>query len=212
MTMPVLYDYWKSSASYRVRIAMNLKGITYESIQVDLTKDQQTGADNMARNPQGLVPQLMIDGLTLTQSVPIIEYLDETRPEVRLIPEDLRERHKVRAIAAAISMEMAPVMNLRVAKKAVAWTGGDKGMKDWMHEWMPLGLSAVEAMVAAGRVGGFCHRDTPTMADCCLIPQLYNAKRWEVDLTPYPNLRAVDDHCAELNAFQQAHPEAVGAP
>lgn len=212
MSMPVLYDYWRSSASYRVRIALNLKGIAYESVQIDLTKDEQTGAENMARNPQGLVPQLMIDGLTLTQSVPIIEYLDQTRPEAPLIPEDPRERHKVRAIAAAISMEMAPVMNLRVAKKAVAWTGGEKGMKDWMNEWMPMGLAAVEAMISAGRDGGFCHRDTPSLADCCLIPQLYNARRWEVDLEPYPIIRAVEAHCAELNAFQQAHPDAVGAP
>ena len=103
-------------------------------------------------------------------------------------------------------------MNLRVAKKAVAWTGGEKGMKDWMNEWMPMGLAAVEAMISAGRDGGFCHRDTPSLADCCLIPQLYNARRWEVDLEPYPIIRAVEAHCAELNAFQQAHPDAVGAP
>lgn len=212
MTTPILYDYWKSSASYRIRIALNLKGITYESHQIDLTKGEQISAENMARNPQGLVPQLIIDGLTLTQSVPIIEYLDQTRPDVSLIPEDARERHKVRAIAAAISMEMAPVMNLRVAKKAVAWSGEAKGMKDWMHEWMPMGLEAVETMISEGRSSGFCHRHTPTLADCCLIPQLYNARRWEVDLEPYPNIRAVEDHCGELNAFQQAHPEAVGAP
>ena len=212
MTKPILYDYWKSSASYRIRIAMNLKGIEYESRQVDLTKGEQTGAENMVRNPQGLVPQLMIDGLSLTQSLPIIEYLDQTRPGVPLIPEDPRERHKVRAIAAAVSMEMAPVMNLRVAKKAVAWSGDAKGMKDWMHEWMPMGLAAVEELISAGRDGGFCHCDTPTLADCCLIPQLYNARRWEVDLEPYPIIRAVEEHCGELNAFQQAHPEAVGAP
>jgi len=212
MTKPILYDYWKSSASYRIRIAMNLKGIAYESRQVELTKGAQTSAENMARNPQGLVPQLLIDGLSLTQSLPIIEYLDQTRPEVPLIPEDPRERHKVRAIAAAISMEMAPVMNLRVAKKAVEWSGGEKTMKDWMQECLPLWLAAVETLSGEGRDGGFCHRDTPTLADCCLIPQLYNARRWEVDLEPYPIIRAVEEHCGELNAFQQAHPDAVGAP
>ena len=129
-----------------------------------------------------------------------------------MIPEDPRERHKVRAIAAAISMEMAPVMNLRVAKKAVAWSSDEQGMKDWMHEWMPMGLAAVEALIRAGREGGFCHRDTPTLADCCLIPQLYNARRWEVDLEPYPIIRAVEEHCGDLNAFQLAHPDVVGAP
>ena len=103
MTKPILYDYWKSSASYRIRIAMNLKGIEYGSRQVDLTKGEQTGAENMARNPQGLVPTLEIDGLTLTQSLPIIEYLDETRPEPRLIPADPVERHRVRAISAAMA-------------------------------------------------------------------------------------------------------------
>ncbi|MFV0474921.1 MAG: maleylacetoacetate isomerase [Pikeienuella sp.] len=206
----VLYDYWRSSAAYRVRIALNLKGIACRAVPVNLLTDEHRGAGNLARNPQGLVPTLEIDGLVLTQSLPIIEYLDETRPEIRLIPEDPAARHRVRAIAAAIAMEIHPVCNLSVARHV---TGGEKGaMKNWMHAFIPKGLAAVEAMAARGRTGGFVHGDAPGLADCCLIPQLYNARRWEVDLEPYPTLREIETHCRSLNAFQTAHPDAVGAP
>lgn len=206
----VLYDYWRSSAAYRVRIALNLKGIAYRAVPVDLLKGDHRGAANLARNPQGLVPTLEIDGLTLTQSLPIIEYLDETRPAVRLIPADPVARHRVRAIAAAIAMEIHPVCNLSVARHA---TGGEKGpMGEWMRTFIPKGLAAVEAMAAKGHKGGFIDGDAPGLADCCLIPQLYNARRWEVDLEPFPVLREVEAHCGSLNAFQAAHPDAVGAP
>lgn len=210
MSPVILYDYWRSSAAYRIRIALNLKGIAYQPRPVDLLTGAHKDAANTARNPQGLVPTLEIDGLTLTQSLPIIEYLDETRPEIRLIPEDARQRHKVRAISAAIAMEIHPVCNLSVAKYATGRSGDEMG--DWMRHFIPKGLAPVEQMVADGRAGGFCHRDTPTLADCCLIPQLYNARRWEVDLSPYPALRDVEAHCAALNAFQEAHPDTVGAP
>ncbi|MEX2517785.1 MAG: maleylacetoacetate isomerase [Paracoccaceae bacterium] len=206
----ILHDYWRSSAAYRVRIALNLKGIAYQARPVNLLTGEHRGAENLARNPQGLVPTLEIDGLALTQSLPIIEYLDETRPAVRLIPEDPVARQRVRAIAAAIAMEIHPVCNLSVAQHV---TGGDKAeMTRWMGHFIPKGLKALEAMVAAGRSGGFIHGDAPGLAECCLIPQLYNARRWEVDLAPYPTLREVEGHCAALNSFEAAHPDAVGAP
>ena len=205
----VLWDYWRSSAAYRVRIALNLKGITYVSRQLDLTKGEQGGAENLSRNPQGLVPVLEIDGLTLTQSLPIIEYLDETRSEPPLIPSDFVERQRARALACAIAMEIHPVCNLSVARYATGLAGTE--MKDWMHAFIPKGLAAVEAMLA-GDVGAFCHGDTPGLADICLMPQLYNARRWQVDLDPYPTIRRIEANCAELEAFGAAHPDAVGPP
>ena len=207
---PFLWDYWRSSAAYRIRIALNLKGIAYASRQVNLVTGEHRSEENFARNPQGLVPTLEIDGLTLTQSLPIIEYLDETRPDIRLIPEDPAARHHVRAIAAAIAMEIHPVCNLSVAKHASAISGRE--MKDWMHDFIPKGLEAVERMLADGGAGGFCHGDAPTLADCCLMPQLYNARRWEVDLSDMPTILHIEERCAGLNAFQAAHPDAVGAP
>lgn len=210
MSDVILHDYWRSSAAYRVRIALNLKGIAYQARPVNLLTGDHGGAENRARNPQGLVPTLEIDGLTLTQSLPIIEYLDETRPSSRLMPKDPVARHRVRAIAGAIAMEIHPVCNISVAQRA---TGGEKDeMARWMNHFIPKGLAAVEAMVAAGRTGGFIHGDAPGLADCCLTPQLYNARRWEIDLAPYPALREVEGRCAALNAFEAAHPDTVGAP
>ena len=207
---PFLWDYWRSSAAYRIRIALNLKGIEYASAQVNLVTGEHREEANVARNPQGLVPTLEIDGLTLTQSLPIIEYLDETRPEVRLIPDDPVARHRVRAISSAIAMEIHPVCNLSVAKYASELAG--IGMKDWMQAFIPTRLAAVERMLADGGAGAFCHGDAPTLADCCLLPQLYNARRWEVDLSGMPTILAVEARCGALPAFQVAHPDAVGAP
>ncbi|MEL7462614.1 MAG: maleylacetoacetate isomerase [Pseudomonadota bacterium] len=207
---PFLWDYWRSSAAYRARIALNLKGIDYASEQVDLVAGDHRGDANMARNPQGLVPTLEIDGLTLTQSLPIIEYLDETRPDVRLIPADPAARHRVRAISAAIAMEIHPVCNLSVAKYASGLAGTE--MKDWMLAFIPKGLMAVERMLGDGGAGAFCHGAAPTLADCCLMPQLYNARRWGVDLEPLPMIRAIEARCGEMEAFRAAHPDAIGAP
>lgn len=207
----ILYDYYRSSAAYRVRIALNLKGIPYRAVPVNLLAGEQTGAANLARNPQGLVPTLEIDGLALTQSLAIIEYLDETRPAHPLLPSEPRARQRVRAIASAIAMEIHAVCNLSVARHATG--GAPEAMGEWMRAFIPKGLAAVEALVGEGRAsGGFIHGDAPGLADICLVPQLYNAKRWKVDLEPYPALRAVDGCCAGLNAFEAAHPDAVGPP
>lgn len=206
----VLYDYWRSSAAYRVRIALNLKGLAYRAVPVNLLTGENGEAANLARNPQGLVPTLEIDGLTLTQSLPIVEYLDETRPAPRLIPQDAVARHRVRAIAAAIANEIHAVCNLSVARRA---SGGEPAaMAEWMRHFIPKGLAAVEIMAAKGRTGGFVHGDAPGLADICLMPQLYNARRWEVDMSPFPVLREIEANCAALDAFERAHPDAVGAP
>lgn len=207
---PFLWDYWRSSAAYRVRIALNLKGLAYDSRQVDLTQGEHRGPANLARNPQGLVPALEIDGLTLTQSLPIIEYLDETRPEVRLIPEDPVARHRARAIACAVAMEIHPVCNLSVARYASGLAGIEMG--DWMHAFIPKGLAAVEAMLSDGKAGAFGQGDAPGLVDCVLMPQLYNARRWEVDLSDMPRILRIEENCAALDAFARAHPDAIGAP
>lgn len=203
----ILWDYWRSSAAYRLRIALNLRGIAYEARPVDLLKGEHAAPENLARNPQGLVPTLEIDGLTLTQSLPILEYLEETRPERPLLPADPVSRQRVRAVAAAIAMEIHPVCNMSVARHATG--GSPEAMGVWMRHFIPRGLEGVERMVAAMRTGGFCFGEEPGLADVLLMPQLYNARRWEADLSPFPVLLAVEARCAALDAFAAAHPDAV---
>jgi maleylacetoacetate isomerase len=198
-----LYDYWRSSASYRVRIALGLQGEPWESAAVDLLQGTHRAPQYLARNPQGLVPALEIDGLMLTQSLAIIEYLDETRG-LGLVPGDPAARARVRAIAYAIAMEIHPVCNLRVAKHAVAASGGAITMEGWMQQHIAPGLAAVEAMVDEADT---CVAGAVTMADLCLVPQLYNAQRWGVDLAPLPKLRRIASHLAAIPAFEQAHPD-----
>jgi len=209
---PILYDYWRSSAAYRLRIALNLKGIAYDAVQVNLVTGQHREAANMVRNPQGLVPALEIDGLMLTQSLPIMEYLDETRADVPLVPADPTARHHARAVACAIAMEIHPVCNLSVARHAAGLSGGEDAMGEWMRHFIPKGLAGVEELVTRGPVGAYCVGDQVTIADICLVPQIYNARRWEVDLTPYPKLGEIEARCAALPAFAAAHPDEIGAP
>lgn len=208
----VLYDYWRSSASYRVRIALGLLEIAHRRVPVNLLEGEHRGADNLARNPQGLVPTLCIDGLTLTQSLAIIEYLDETRG-ARFLPADAVGRARVRALSHAIAMEIHPVCNLSVARFATDAGGGGLTMQGWMQHFIPRGLAAFEEMLARGNPadvpGRFCHGDQVSMADICLIPQLYNADRWGVDLGPFARIRAIRAELESLPAVRAAHPDAV---
>lgn len=202
--MITLYDYWRSSASYRVRIALNLAGLDWRSVSVNLADGAQRGEDHLARNPQGLVPVLEIDGHRFTQSLAIIEYLDETR-HIGLLPADPAGRARVRALAHAVAMEIHPVCNLRVARYAADHSGGGITMESWMREFIAPGLAALEKMVDDG---DHCYRNTVTLADLCLVPQLYNARRWGVDLAPLPRLTRIGAYLDTLPAFKAASPQA----
>ena len=207
-----LYTYFRSSAAYRVRIALNLKGIDYDSIPVHLLQDggQQLLPAYRAVNPSALVPALDDDGAILTQSLAMLEYLDETRPAVPLLPTDALGRARVRALALAIACDAHPLTNLRVLKYLKNTLGlSDEAKQEWYRHWMAEGLAAVEALLAQGDPAGtglFCHGDSPTMADCCLVPQVFNAQRFAIDLAPYPRVARIHAHCAGLPAFAAAHP------
>jgi maleylacetoacetate isomerase len=202
----VLFDYWRSSAAYRVRIALNLIGLSCRQVPVDLLRGEHRQAENLARNPQGLVPTLEIDGLVLTQSLAIIEYLEETR-KAGLLPPDPAGRARVRALAFAIAMEIHPICNLSVARHAAEDSAGAITMQGWMQHFIGRGLRAFEAMLDHPATGRFCHGDRAGLADICLVPQIYNARRWEVDLEPLPILRRIAEELDRLPAFAAAHPD-----
>jgi maleylacetoacetate isomerase len=201
--MITLYDYWRSSAAYRVRLALNHLGLPYQAHSVDLTKGEQRAKDNLARNPQGLVPTLEIDGLRLTQSLAIIEYLDETRGG--LLPKEPAARAHVRALSYAIAMEIAPICNLSVRDHVGSM--GVMSSADWVRHYIPKGLAAFEAMLTSS--GLFCYGDNVTMADLCLIPQVYNADRVEIDIAIYPKIAAIMERLREIPALASAQPESV---
>lgn len=206
-----VHTYYRSSASYRVRIALNLKGLAADPSYVHLSKNggEQFGPAFDSLNPQHLLPVLEDDGLVLPQSLAIIEYLDETRPEAPLLPADPKGRARVRALSQAIAADSHPINNLRVLKYLSEQLGMSADQKNaWYRHWVALGLEALERQLAGHRATGrFCHGDTPTMADCCLVPQLYNARRFECDLSGYPTLLAIDARCAALPAFADALPD-----
>jgi len=206
-----LYGYFRSSAAYRVRIALNLKGLDYDQIAVDLTGGEQRGADNLARNPQGLVPTLETDdGTRLTQSLAICEYLDERHPEPPLLPTDAEGRARVRALAQVVACEIHPLDNLKVLKYLTGELGLDETAKlGWYRHWIAEGFGALEALLADSSANGaFCHGDTPTLADACLVPQVFNARRFECELSGYPTIRRIAERCDTLTAFQRAAPGA----
>jgi maleylacetoacetate isomerase len=205
MTETVLYDYWRSSACYRVRIALHLAGEQFRQVAVNLLASEHRDATHLARHPLGLVPVLEIDGHILTQSLAIVEYLDETR-HLGLLPLDSAARARVRAVAHAIAMDIHPVCNLSVVNYATALAGGNAEVKaHWMHKFMGERLAVVEAMLPPG--GRFCFGDTPTLADICLVPQVYNARRWGVSLEPLPRIAGIAAAAQSVAAFEHAEPE-----
>lgn len=208
MSAPVvLYDYWRSSAAYRVRIALNLKGIAYQSVSVDLRLGEQAGSDYTARNPQGLVPALEIDGVLLTQSLAIIDYLDQTRPEPRLLSTDPVARAAAIAQALVIAADIHPIQNLRVMNRLKSQFGAsDEQAVEWNRHWIALGFAALEEQAPEqGLFGG----TEPNLADLCLVPQFANARRFEVPLAAFPRLVRIDEALRQLPAFAAAAPEAV---
>lgn len=198
-----LYDYWRSSAAYRVRIALGLAGLDWRSTPVDLASGAQRSPDHLARNPQGLVPVLDIDGQRLVQSLAIIEYLDATR-DLGLIPADPVAAARVRAAAHVIAMDIHPVCNLRVATFAARHSNGGITMESWMQAHIGPGLAAFETMIEDG---DRCFGDRVSLADICLMPQLYNARRWGVDLSARPKVRRIEAALSEVPAFAAAHPD-----
>lgn len=201
----ILYDYWRSSASYRVRIALNLAGLAYQSVAVDLLKQEHKSSAHIARNPQGLVPALFIDGQLLTQSLAIIEYLAETRGSA-ILPADPMARAKVRAVAYAIAMDIHPVCNLSVVNHVIDLVGdADQTRTNWMKKFIGGGLAATEVLLA-GLPGPLCYGETPTLADICLMPQVYNARRWGVDLSQFTRITEIETHLAAIAAFANAAP------
>ena len=205
-----LYTYFRSSAAYRVRIALNLKGLQADYRFVHLVKDggQHNQPDYLKLNPQGLVPALVDDGHNLTQSLAIIEYLEETHPEPALLPSDPVGRARVRALAQIVACEIHPVDNLRILKYLEKEFGiDDAGRKKWYRHWVVEGFTALETMLADNpSTGRFCHGDTPTLADACLVPQVFNARRFEVDMQPFPTIARIDTECLKLEAFAAAAP------
>ncbi|WP_296477367.1 maleylacetoacetate isomerase [Roseinatronobacter sp.] len=202
-----LYEYWRSSSSYRVRIGLNPLGLAYESVQVELTNGEQTTAENLARNPQGIVPTLEIDGHRLTQSLAILEYLEE-RFAPGWLPDCAQERARVRALAMAVAMEIQPVCNIRVAKAAVAASCGAYSLESWMRDHIGPGLVAVEKLLDHPHAGRFCHGDTVSLADICLLPQVYNARRWGVDMSQFTRISRIEAEMLALDAVKMAHPDA----
>ncbi len=203
--MAKLYDYWRSSASYRVRIALGLADEAWERVEVNLVAGEQAGPDHLEINPQGLVPALEIDGKRLTQSLAIIEYLNETR-NLGLLPKVASEQAHVRALSYAIAMEIHPVCNLRVAKYAVEHSNDGITMQGWMQTFIGSGLEQFEAMLGSS-AGDYCFGDQISMADICLVPQIYNAKRWQVDLSNTPKSVAIAERLGTLEAFANAYPD-----
>lgn len=204
-----LYNYFRSSASFRVRIALHLKGLAYDYLPIHLAKGEQRQPAFAAVTAEGLVPVLQTDDEhRLTQSMAIIEYLDETHPQPPLLPADVLGRARVRALAQIVACEIHPLNNLRVLKYLVHDLKASEDAKNaWYRHWVRLGLQAYEGQLAT-QTGRYSHGDTPTLADCCLVPQIFNARRFDCDLSGLPRTMAVFDACMQLQAFQNAQPSA----
>ena len=209
MATAILHSYFRSSTSYRARIALNLKGVSYQIVSHHLRKKEHQAPEYLAVNPQGLVPALVLPGKpVLTQSLAIIEYLDETIPEPPFLPKSPEDRARVRALAQMIAIEIHPLNNLRVLRALRHRFGADEEViGDWFRDWVVETFGPLEEMLASDpRTGRFCHGDTPGLADICLVPQVANNARYDIDMAPYRTIRRINDACMALEAFQQAAP------
>ncbi len=204
-----LHGYFRSSAAFRVRIALNMKKLDYESVFVHLRRGDQRTPEFRGINPQGLVPALEIDGHRLIQSLPIIEWLDETYPEPPLLPRDAAGRARVRGLAAIVACDIHPLNNLRVLRYLHRTLGHDEAtVAVWYNHWIAEGFGAIEALLATdGHAGRFCHGDAPGLADIALVLQVVNAERYRLDLAPYPAITRIFEACMMLDAFAAAHPQ-----
>jgi maleylpyruvate isomerase len=203
-----LHGYYRSSASFRVRIAMNLKGLEPERLYHHLRRNEHQTPDYVALNPQALLPALELDGAVLTQSLAIIEYLEETHPEPPLLPKDPLGRARVRALALAVACDIHPVDNLRVLRYLRGpLSQPEEAVGAWYNHWIAEGFAALETLLARSPdTGRFCHHDTPGLADLCLVPQVVNSRNFGLDLAPYPTIRRIYDACLALPAFERAMP------
>ncbi len=209
MSAVTLYDYHRSSAGYRVRIALNLKQVAYRRVDIALLADEQRSPDHLARNPQGLVPAIEVDGMTLTQSLAILDWLDHAWPEPALFPADPVARARAMAAALVIVADIHPIDNLRVLRRLETQFGADaKAKAEWYRHWISQGFDALEAMAPTD---GLFRGDIPGVVECCLIPQCYNARRFDMDMARWPRLAAIDAAMTVLPAFVAAHPDAVAA-
>jgi maleylacetoacetate isomerase len=204
-----LYGFFRSSAAFRVRIALNLKGLPYETAAIHLRRNDQAKPDYLGVNPQGLVPTIEDGGQTLIQSLAIIEYLDETHPDPPLLPPAPAERARVRALADIVACDIHPINNLRVLRYLMhAFGRSESDIATWYNHWIDAGFQALEALLAQDpRTGIFCHGDRPGLADIALVPQVVNAERYRLDMAPYPTITRIFDSCMKLGPFQAAHPD-----
>jgi maleylacetoacetate isomerase len=202
-----LYTYFRSSAAFRVRIALNLKGLAYDPVVIHLAKGEHRKPEYANAYPQALLPTLVDDGAALSQSLAIIEYLDEKHPSPPLLPKDAVGRARVRSLSLLVACEIHPLNNLRTLQYLKRELGQNEAqINTWYRHWVADGLLKLEADLSKAETRNFCHGDSPTMADCCLVPQIFNAKRYNSDLAPYPTVMRIFDACMKLEAFDRAQP------
>ena len=211
MSDVILYDYWRSSASYRIRIALNLAGIDYKAVVVDLLKKEHKSEPHLQKNPQGFVPVLEIDGHQFTQSLAILDYLNETR-DLNLLPSDPAQKAKVRALAHSVAVDVHPVCNSGVVGHVATLMDGKDGVKDdWIKHFITPGLEAFEKLLSDFGLSPYVNGKQPGLAEICLMPQLYNADRWEADYSNCSHILKLKDLCAQNQAFIKAYPDAVNS-
>lgn len=209
MSEIILYDYWRSSASYRVRIALNIAGLSYKTVNIDLLKKEQKAETHLKRNPQGLVPVIEIDGQVFTQSLAILEYLNTTR-HLDILPSEPISRAKITALAYTLAVDVHPVCNISVVGQATK-NAVDKKQEseDWMKHFIHLGLYAFEKQLEQFKLNPFVNSEKPTLTEICLIPQLYNANRWGIDYSNCPHIIKLEEACASVTAFADAYPNKL---